>query len=350
MTYPNFVKPIMIAALAISLSGCASFQGAWTNIKSDLGGSGKVTTPAQMSKAVYVFDEPMDVQTLEEDVFMPSLIMPGQMKARPVKARPVQVTLFETADYKPDRAVNFANKSAAVQPSSDNYLNAIQIYPYTPGSLYQVYTAPGQVTDIALERGEGLTSVSAGDTVRWIVGDTVSGTGASEQVHVLIKPTAPNLRTNLVITTTKRTYYLELHSYKDTYMAAVSWRYPRQSFISKHRQKQANPEKVRLTQTGITPRLENLHFDYIIKGDTPKWRPVRVFDDGRKVFIEFPKNFARTEAPPLFITGKKGKGQLVNYRIKGNYYVVDRLFEAAELRIGEKKQTIVRIEREDKNS
>ncbi len=345
MTYSYLVKPTMITALAISLSGCASFQGAWTDIKSDLGNSGKVTTPAQMSKAVYVFDEPMDVQPLEEDVFIPSLIMPGQMKARPVK-----VTLCETADYKPDRAVNFANKSAAVQPSPDNYLNAIQIYPYTQGSLYQVYTAPGQVTDIALERGEGLTSVSAGDTVRWIVGDTLSGQGANEQVHVLVKPTAPNLTTNLVITTTKRTYYLELHSYKDTYMAAVSWRYPRQSIVRKYRKPTVKSTKVNMAQTDIRPRLENLRFDYVIKGDTPKWRPTRVFDDGRKVFIQFPKNFARSEAPPLFITGKKGKGQLVNYRIKGDYYVVDRLFEAAELRIGEKNQTIVRIERTDKRS
>lgn len=345
MIYSNLVKPIMLTAFAISLSGCASFQGAWTNIKSDLGSSGKVTTPAQMSKAVYVFDEPMDVQPIEEDIIVPNLIMPGQMKARPVK-----VTLFDTADYKPDQAINFANKSAAVQPSPGNYLNAIQIYPYTQGSLYQVYTAPGQVTDIALERGEGLTSVSAGDTVRWIVGDTLSGQGASEQVHVLVKPTAPNLTTNLVITTTKRTYYLELHSYKDTYMAAVSWRYPRQSIVRKHRKLTAKSTKLSTLKTDIRPRLENLRFDYVIKGDTPKWRPVRVFDDGHKVFIQFPKNFARSEAPPLFITGKKGKGQLVNYRIKGDYYVVDRLFDAAELRIGEKNQTIVRIERTGKRS
>ncbi|HCX11204.1 MAG TPA: P-type conjugative transfer protein TrbG, partial [Hyphomonas sp.] len=56
--------------------------------------------------------------------------------------------------------------------------NAIQVYPYTVGALYQVYCAPEQVTDIVLQPGEELVSVSAGDTVRWVLGDTVSGTGS----------------------------------------------------------------------------------------------------------------------------------------------------------------------------
>jgi hypothetical protein len=90
----------------------------------------------------------------------------------------------------------------------------------------------------------------------------------------------------------------------------------------------------------------DVRFDYLIKGDNPDWRPTRVFDDGRKVFIQFPKALAVSEAPPLFLTDESGKqGQLVNYRVNGDYYVVDRLFAAAELRLGEKKQVVVRIER-----
>ena len=61
---------------------------------------------------------------------------------------------------------------------SDGYINAIQVYPYSEGALYQLYTAPHQVSDIALQRGERIVAVSAGDTVRWIIGDTVSGEGA----------------------------------------------------------------------------------------------------------------------------------------------------------------------------
>jgi type IV secretion system protein VirB9 len=97
----------------------------------------------------------------------------------------------------------------------DGFLNAIQQYPWTEGALYQVYTAPGQVTDIALQQGEQLVGpgpVAAGDTVRWIIGDTVSGSGAAARVHILVKPTRPDLATNLIINTDRRTYHLELRA------------------------------------------------------------------------------------------------------------------------------------------
>jgi len=335
MSKPTYLKPVSMLALMVGLTGCASLQTGWAEFK-----SGKVTTPAQMSKAVYVFDEPTQVQEIVEPATIPNLVMPGQMKARPVN-----IEFFDAPLISPYQAVSSANRSAAVEPDAGNYLNAIQIYPYTPGSLYQVYTAPQQVTDIALERGESLISVSAGDTIRWIVGDTVSGEGANEQVHVLVKPMAAKLSTNLVITTSRRAYYLELHSYKNTYMAAVSWRYPRDNFVRKSRAKTNKAITTKPATAHISPDPANLNFNYTIKGDTPIWRPIRVFDDGKKVFIQFPDGLKRSEAPPLFITGNKGKPRLVNYRIKGDYYVVDRLFGSAELRIGEKDQTIVRIVR-----
>jgi len=205
------------------------------------------------------------------------------------------------------------------------------------------------VTDIALEKGEGLITVSAGDTERWTVGDTVSGTGANEQVHVIVKPMAANLSTNAVITSTKRTYYLDLKSFTDTYMAAVSWRYPHDAIKNMIKRKPNTPsfQKASFTTAVLKLKPENLKFDYLIKGDNPNWRPTRVFDDGKKVYIQFPKSLAVSEAPPLFVTDRKGKdSKLVNYRVKGEYYVVDRLFNAAELRLGEKDQTVVRIERQ----
>lgn len=91
----------------------------------------------------------------------------------------------------------------------------------------------------------------------------------------------------------------------------------------------------------------NLDFRYRITGDNPHWRPLRAFDDGRKVYIEFPKDIAQTDAPPLFVVGASGSSDLVNYRVRGRYYIVDRLFGAAELRLGEDKQQIVRITRTD---
>lgn len=96
--------------------------------------------------------------------------------------------------------------------------------------------------------------------------------------------------------------------------------------------------------------VERLDFNYAISGDKPAWRPLRAFDDGRQTFIEFPASIAVGEAPPLFVVGEKGEAQLVNYRVAGRYYVVDRLFDTAELRLGEKKQAVVRIARGDGRS
>ena len=112
-----------------------------------------------------------------------------------------------------------------MQPVRDGFINAVQVYPFSGGALYQVYAAPGQVTDVALQEGEQLVGsgpVAAGDTVRWIIGDTESGAGATKRVHILVKPTRPDLITNLVVNTDRRTYLLELRSTPATYMASVS--------------------------------------------------------------------------------------------------------------------------------
>ncbi len=331
---------ISVLALTVGLSGCASLQSMFDDVKSGFNNS-SITKASEMDRSVYTFDEQREsAEVPQPAIDAPSLIMPGQMKLRPASyeySGQPRMSGFQ--------AVSYANRTALVKPETSNYLNAIQVYPYTPGSLYQVYTAPDQVTDIALERGERLTSVSAGDTNRWTVGDTVSGLGTNEQVHILVRPMAANLSTNAVITTTRRTYYLDLKSFVGTYMAAVSWRHPHT--IKNILTPTANKTRVRQPKfkiANIIPNADNMRFDYDIKGDTPNWRPIRVFDDGKKVFIQFPKSVSVSEAPPLFVTDKKGKkSKLVNYRVRGEYYIVDRLFDAAELRLGEKDQTVVRI-------
>jgi len=342
----RLVLTTSILVAAVSLSGCASLESAWGSLTA----SSSVTTPDEMSKALYLPEASQDYDDIAEaDIYaasaMPNLIMDGQMKPMPL-----DVEFYDSGpSLSGFQAVSYANDAAIVKPTTDNYLNAIQLYPYTPGSLYQVYTSPKQVTDIALEKGEGLITVSAGDTERWTVGDTVSGTGANEQVHILVKPIAANLSTNAIITSTRRTYYLDLKSFADTFMAAVSWRYPHQAIrnIRKPSPKTTLLAKASYERVDASLSADDLRFDYVIKGDTPHWRPTRVFDDGAKVFIEFPEGLAVSEAPPLFVTDGKGTvSKLVNYRVRDGFYVVDRLFDAAELRLGEKDQTVVRIERQ----
>ncbi len=264
------------------------------------------------------------------------LPLPGQLQPPPKPSK---------ADKRPPTVrVEAANKAALREPTAEGYINAVQVYPFTEGALYQLYATPEQVSDIALQPGETLTAISAGDTVRWVVGDTTSGAGQAKQVHVLVKPFASGLKTNLVITTDRRSYHLQLQSTTETYIAAVSWSYPQDTLIALKGQNE-KAEAAAPVDRGLA--LENLRFRYEISGDTPPWRPVRAFDDGSKVYIEFPARLDQGEAPPLFVVGPTGGSELVNYRVRRNYYIVDRLFAAAELRFGQEPQQIVRISRTD---
>jgi len=257
------------------------------------------------------------------------------------------VVIGPAAHAKPSAApgVVAANKAAIREPDAAGYRNAVQLYPYAEGALYRLYTAPGRVSDIALQPGETLTSVAAGDTARWTVGDTVSGSGEDQRTHILVKPFSAGLSTNLVIATDRRVYHVQLTSTASTAMAAIGWTYPEDELLALARQRAADAA-ARPVSVGVA--VENLEFGYAISGDRPAWRPLRAFDDGRQTWIEFPAALATGEAPPLFALGKAGEAELVNYRVAGRFYVVDRLFAAAELRLGGKKQQIVRITRSAK--
>ncbi len=125
-------------------------------------------------------------------------------------------------------------------------------------------------------------------------------------------------------------------------MAALSWSYPQDALLAVRRE-QAAAEAAAPVASAVT--LETLNFNYRISGDEPAWRPLRAFDDGRRTYIEFPPSIAVGEAPPLFLVDGKDSVSLVNYRVRGRYYVVDRIIDAAELRLGAKKQAVVRITR-----
>jgi type IV secretion system protein VirB9 len=277
-------------------------------------------------------------------VQMPTpLPLPDQLKPLPS----YQTTAQEASN--PTVRVAAANAAARMQPTRAGYINAIQVYPFTDGALYEVYSAPEEITDIALQPGEQLAGsgpVAAGDTVRWIIGDTTSGTGATTQVHVLVKPTRPDLVTNLIINTDRRTYHLELRSTANTYMASISWQYPEDELIALSQQNTA-ADAATPAATGVD--VAALNFRYQIEGDNPAWRPLRAFDDGRQVFIQFPSGIGQGDMPPLFVIGPSGKTtDLVNYRVRGADMIVDTLFAEAELQMGDgSSQQRVRIIRTD---
>jgi len=319
-TLCNYVFLSLLAALA----GCAT--------------QGKPPPTIMLDEAVQAQPEPpkqVDVVTVPQP-----LPLPDQLKPLPghadEKSRP------EPADEKV--RVSRANQEARIAPTREGYVNAIQVWPFTDGALYQVYASPGRVTVVALQPGEELVTVAAGDTVRWIVGDTSSGTGGDLRVSVLVKPTRSGMKTNLVVTTNRRTYLLELTSTEKAWMASVSWDYPKDRMLALQHQAQA-AQAAAPVDAGLS--LEKIRFRYAITGSNPPWKPLRAFDDGEKVYIQFPVGIAQGELPPLFVIGAQGDGQLVNYRFRSPYYIVDRLFGAAELRLGADKGDVVRIERTD---
>ncbi|WP_319797781.1 P-type conjugative transfer protein TrbG [Nitrobacter sp.] len=246
-----------------------------------------------------------------------------------------------TAATTPTARVENANAAARVQPRREGYYNAIQIYPWSDGALYQVYAAPGQITDIALEPGESLTGagpIAAGDTARWIIGDTESGSGVTRRVHILVKPSRPDITTNLVVTTDRRVYMLELRSDQKPYMPGVAWAYP---------QPPAG-QRASIPATPVIPAAAARNYRYGLTGDNPPWKPVAVYDDGRRVYVEFPRGIVQGEMPPIFVIGPDGEAQIANSRIYQNILIVDRLFGAVELRLGGgKSQQTVRIVRTD---
>lgn len=281
------------------------------------------------------------------------LPLPGQLKAFPQRTPPHAAGRSRPSQSRPtlqDR-VGAAMEAARVQPDRTGFINAIQVFPYTEGALYQIYAKPGQVTDIALQEGETLVGsgpVAAGDTVRWMIGDTVSGIGPAARVHILVKPIRPDIATNLVINTDRRTYHLELRANPSVYMASVSWTYPQDQLIAL-RQARAEAERTAPVAEGMD--LSLLNFRYKVDGDRTDWRPLRVFDDGTRVFIEFAEGVAQGELPPLFVIGTGSEAELVNYRVSGRFMIVDRLFDRAELRLGSRRgQKIVRITRVQSNS
>ena len=287
-------------------------------------------------RAIPESETPKPVEIVEVPKPLP---LPGQLKPIPSKGT-------KGEKIAPQQAIANANQAARIEPTRSGYVNAMQIYPWTEGALYRLYASPEKVSSIELQSGEELIDISAGDTVRWVVGDTASGRGSMRRVQILVKPTLPDLQTNLVILTDRRSYHLELISTQQTYMASVSWTYPADSLIALHRQNnEAFETEDRVADRGI--RLESLSFRYRIEGDDPPWRPLRVFDDGRKVYIEMPSGLSQGEAPPLFVAGSNGSPNLVNYRVRGRYYIVDHLFGAAELRLGDNPQRVVRIIRAD---
>ncbi len=197
-----------------------------------------------------------------------------------------------------------------------------------------------QVCDVSLQAGELVNSIHLGDTARWTVEPAITGSGPTETQHLIIKPMDVGLETSLVVTTNRRTYHFKLRSHRTEYMPQVAFTYPEDALAKWDaiRAKEAQErEQKTISQGG--EYLGDLNFDYDLDGDAA-WMPVRVFNDGSKTILQMPKEMAQTEAPTLLVMRKEGglfsddETVMVNYRVQGDRYIVDTVFDKAILIAG----------------
>ena len=218
-------------------------------------------------------------------------------------------------------------------------------YSYSPTALYEIFCHEGYLTDIQLQPGEDIQFIGGGDTVRWIVDKAMSGNGDQKRWHIYVKPLKSGIMTNFMITTDKRAYQIRARSTADFYSPIVGWTYPLDDKAAFLRQKE---ERLKKEEEEVTPVVapDKMNFNYSIDeqtgifGGSFSWTPKMVFDDGTKTYIQMSGHMSSGEAPALFVKSDEGLA-LVNYRVKGNYYIVDRLFQKAEMRNGLKETVVI---------
>ena len=197
-----------------------------------------------------------------------------------------------------------------------------------------------QVCDVELQAGEQVNSIHLGDAARWTIEPAVTSYGGSEVQHLIIKPMDVGLTTSLIVTTNRRTYHLRLRSTRNDYMPRVSFIYMDEAIKKWETEKATSErehEKKTIPETG--EYLGNLDFGYQLEG-TASWKPLRVYNDGKKTILEMSSTLAQREAPVLLVIRKEGgvfssdEQVMVNYRVQSNRYIVDSLFDKAILIAG----------------
>ncbi len=224
-------------------------------------------------------------------------------------------------------------------------------YPYSEDAKPIIACSTYHFCIVQLEAGETLNSYSLGDTQDWKTNAFVTGSGKTASISVQVKPVQNNLSTDMTISTNKRTYLIGLVAKPHAETTVLRFYYPRETMIAaiarSHQLQQHNEDSSVVNATslikGTQTTLDHVNFNYKIKGQSPPWRPLRVFDDGNKTYIEMPAISSRFGLPVLYLARRR-KMQMVNYRYEKPYFVVDGLFSRAWLVSGKgKEQTRVEL-------
>jgi type IV secretion system protein VirB9 len=250
----------------------------------------------------------------------------------------------EPLEKQPSGAESVERSTTAALQTPMKFVNGVMYYPYDETFVYEIHCQPYRVTDVMLEPGEEVLEMPfLSEEKVWEIGAGVSRKNGLDVQHFFLKPSYAGLTTSMIVITDKRVYHLLLKSYKDRYMTMASWEYPPSlPFAVKQDAMSAranNANSLARESALVDPAL--LSFDYKMTYSIfkkPVWLPSRVYDDGRKTYIELDERTLHMESPVLF----DGKNRRVNYRVWKNLIVIDELIEKVTLKRGKEKVTIVK--------
>jgi type IV secretion system protein TrbG len=308
-------------------------------------------TPTPAPPLLRQYDFGVQVKELENGDVAPAAIVSLQPPVGPKELHSKDVPLNPSEREAVKVSERWRGEGTAPAAGTDGRV----LYSFGSG-LPTVVCAPLRICIIELQAGEKIAGEpQIGDSVRWLISPAMYGTGDQATSIVVLKPQSPGLDTNLLITTDRRAYYLRLISKPEDYVARIAFAYPEDDSAAKWQQQMAAQhaqEKLGRRAASELPGLvaaEKLNFGYRITGGDDNIRPRRVFDDGAKTYIQMPAGIQHREAPILLVLGSDGKGEMTNYRVKEQTYIVDRLFDRANLVLGSgRKAQKVEITREPK--
>ena len=249
---------------------------------------------------------------------------------------------------RPGRCPRWCNRRLHPSPRSRRLPReappAEQVYAFVPGTTFTVPVPVGWPLDIVLERGEQVRNMVGGDrapaeasqTPRWEVKEGADGLDDTLRHHVFLTASAPGLTTGLIITTTKRTYYLTCKSVTRSPIRVVRWQYPQETAEPPLRAREPG-----LLPNPAQPRHYHVGYTFVASQPPPHWHPRQVVDDGKKTYIIYPEVTLFEKVPMLRLVGPNGP-ELVNARQFLNVVIVDQLVGHAELRVGlgERAETV----------
>lgn len=222
------------------------------------------------------------------------------------------------------------------------------MYPYTADFKPIIACSTDHFCIIQLEAGEKLNSYGLGDTQNWKSSVFKTGEGPTASLSVELKPVVNGLATDMTISTNKRTYLIGLVAKAGADTTVLRFYYPDETILENtNTAEQIGPQGpsaaaagtsagitgsqvISSTPNGTMANLGNINFNYQIKGDSPVWRPLRVWDDGNKTYIEMSSMVSKGALPVLYLAQGKSM-EMVNYRYEQPYFVVDGIFYRAWL-------------------